>query len=76
LAPEQEATGGASRAFEIATRATTNDPSVALRWFESEAAQYDRQIKVVGAAQAKAQMEIAVLGECPLLVSDRFTIRP
>jgi hypothetical protein len=60
-------------AFETLAEGTMSNPSVAFSWFQSEEGKYDRQIKAVGRAQAKVEMETAVLGRCPLLISEGFT---
>jgi hypothetical protein len=59
--------------FKAAAEETMDNSSVALKWLQPEAARYERQIKAVGRAQAEGEMEIAVLGECPTLVSEGFT---
>jgi hypothetical protein len=62
-------------AFEISAPLIMNNSSVALKWSGSEAARYARQMKAVGQAQARADMEIAVAGECPTLVVEGFTAK-
>ncbi len=62
-------------AFEMTAEATISNSSLSFKWFQSEVAQYARQIKASGPAQAKVEMESAVMGECPVLTGEGFAPR-